>query len=397
MATLSGYGRIAAVPKEDADLTHVTFGTPMGELLRRYWQPVCLSSEIDELPKLVRILGEELVAFRDKRGRVGVLDAHCAHRGTSLEYGRIEEEGIRCCYHGWLFSVEGCCLQQPGEPPDSTYKDKVAQAAYPALEYGGLVFAYMGPPDKKPEFPLFDNLLGDGVELVAYRNVSRGKVAACNWLQLEENAMDPIHTAVLHSGFSGVQFTHIYSIIPQIAFEKTPFGMKYIRTASLPNGRTFTREQDVFVPNVRSVADNITPEDPHSQRATLIGWWVPVDDTHTIGFHIEAVRVVDGKRRASNFLIAQEGRTSGTQEQHRSYEDTQRYPDDKQAQESQRPIAIHALEHLCATDRGVTMFRNLLRNSLKALSTGQDPQGIIRDPKKRVIPVVAGNTVTELA
>src|SRR5688572_14320050 len=154
MAVVSGYGRIAVVPKEDAELTHVRFGTPMGELLRRYWQPVCLSSEIDELPKLVTILGEELVAFRDKRGRVGVLDAHCAHRGTSLEYGRIEEEGIRCCYHGWLFSAEGVCLQQPGEPPNSRYKDKVAQPAYPALEYGGLVFAYMGPPDKKPEFPL---------------------------------------------------------------------------------------------------------------------------------------------------------------------------------------------------------------------------------------------------
>ena len=393
MAVVSGYGRIAVVPKEDTELTHVRFGTPMGELLRRYWQPVCLSSEIDELPKLVTILGEELVAFRDKRGRVGVLDAHCAHRGTSLEYGRIEEEGIRCCYHGWLFSAEGECLQQPGEPPNSRYKDKVAQPAYPALEYGGLVFAYMGPPDKKPEFPLYDNLLGDDVELVGYRNVSRGNVAACNWLQLEENAMDPIHTAVLHSGFSGVQFTEIYSIIPQIAFEETAFGMKYIRTAKLPNGRTFRREQDNFVPNVRSVADNITPDNPHTQRATLIGWWVPVDDHHTLGFHIEAVRVVNGERKASNFLIAREGRTSGTQEEHRSYEDTQRYPDDKQAQESQRPIAVHALEHLGATDRGVTMFRNLLRRSLKAIAAGQDPLGIIRDPNNRVIPVVAGNTV----
>jgi phenylpropionate dioxygenase-like ring-hydroxylating dioxygenase large terminal subunit len=393
MTVVSGYGKIGVVPKEDAQLTHVGIGTPMGELLRRYWQPVCLSSEIDELPKLVKILGEELVAFRDKRGRVGVLDAHCAHRGTSLEYGRIEEEGIRCCYHGWLFSVEGRCLQQPGEPPESRYKDKCPQPAYPALEYGGLVFAYMGPPDKKPEFPLYDNLLGENVELVGYRNVSRGAIAQCNWLQLEENAMDPIHTAVLHSGFSGVQFTDIYSIIPQIGFQETEFGMKYVRTAKLPNGRTFVREQDVFVPNARSVADNITPADPHSQRSTLIGWWVPVDDTHTLGFHVEAVPTVNGKRKPSNFLIAQEGRTSGTQESHRSYEDTQRYPDDKQAQESQRPIAVHALEHLGVTDRGVTMFRNLLRRALRALAEGQDPQGVIRDPEKRVIRVVASNTV----
>ncbi len=393
MAVISGYGRVAVVPKEDAALTHVGFGTPMGELLRRYWQPVCLSSDIDELPKFAKILGEELVAFRDKRGRVGVLDAHCAHRGTSLEYGRIEEEGIRCCYHGWLYSVEGRCLQQPGEPPTSRYKDKVAQPAYPALEYGGLVFAYMGPPDKQPEFPLYDNLLGGGVELVAYRNVSRGKVADCNWLQLEENAMDPIHTAILHSGFSGVQFTEIYAIVPQIAFEETAYGMKYIRTANLPTGRTFVRQQDVFVPNVRSVADNLTPDEPHSQRAALIGWWVPVDDSHTIGFHIEAVRVVDGQRKMTNFLVAKEGRTSGTQEPHQSYEDTQRYPDDKEAQVSQRPIAVHALEHLATMDRGVTMFRNLLRRSLKAIEAGRDPQGVIRDPGTRVVPVVAGNTV----
>ena len=112
----SGYGRNAIVPEEDPRLTHVTFGTPMGELMRRYWHPVCLSSELGELPRFLRILGEELVAYRDKSGRVGVLGAHCAHRGTSLEYGRIEENGIRCCYHGWLYDHEGRCLDQPGEP-----------------------------------------------------------------------------------------------------------------------------------------------------------------------------------------------------------------------------------------------------------------------------------------
>src|SRR5688572_18591045 len=119
----SGYGKIAVVPKEDERLTHVGLGTPMGELLRRFWQPVCLSEELGDLPKRITILGEDLVAFRDRKGRVGVLDLHCAHRGASLEYGRIEEAGIRCCYHGWLFGADGQCLQQPGEPRTSTYKD----------------------------------------------------------------------------------------------------------------------------------------------------------------------------------------------------------------------------------------------------------------------------------
>jgi phenylpropionate dioxygenase-like ring-hydroxylating dioxygenase large terminal subunit len=393
MATVSGYGRTAVVPPENAELTRVAFGTPMGELLRRYWQPVCLGADIDELPKAIRILGEELVAFRDRRGRVGVLDAHCCHRGTSLEYGRIEEEGIRCCYHGWLFAADGRCLEQPGEPPGSNFKSKVAQPAYPAREFGGLVFAYMGPPDREPLFPRFDILEQPGTQLLAYRNTSRGAVAACNWLQIQENAMDPIHTAVLHSTISGRQFTDLYATLPQLEFEETAHGMKYIRTAALPNGRTFVRVQEAFTPNMRSIADNLTPDRPHSERAALVGWWVPVDDTHTIGFHIEAYDPSD-KEKVSTFSRAKEGRTAGTQEPHRDYEDTQRHPDDKEAQLSQRPIAVHALERLGTTDRGVIMFRKLLRRALHDIQEGRDPQNVFRDPAQCRIEVVAGNTVT---
>jgi phenylpropionate dioxygenase-like ring-hydroxylating dioxygenase large terminal subunit len=392
MATVSGYGRIAAVRRENADLTHVGFGTPMGELMRRYWQPVCLSSDIDELPKRVTILDEALVAFRDRRGRVGVLDAHCCHRGTSLEYGRVETDGIRCCYHGFLFAPDGTCLQQPGEPPTSSFRDKLAQPAYPAREFGGLVFAFMGPPDTVPLFPQFDILDQPDTTLFAYRNLSRGAVAACNWLQIQENAMDPVHTAVLHSTISGPQFTEIYATLPQLDFEATPYGMKYIRTAPLPSGRTFTRVQEVFTPNMRAIADNITPDQPHEERATLIGWWVPVDDTHTIGFHIEAVRNGDAARM-STFAKAKEGRTSGIQDAHRSYEDTQRHPDDREAQVSQRPIAVHAHEHLGTTDRGIIMFRELLRGAIDDVRLGRDPQGVFRDAARSLIVVTSGNTV----
>lgn len=388
---VSGYGRIAQVPAENAELTHVMAGTPMGEVLRRYWQPVCLSADIDELPKYVKILGEELVAFRDKRGRVGVLDAHCVHRGASLEYGRIEAEGIRCCYHGWLFAPDGTCLEQPGEPPDSNFKSKVAQPHYPAREYGGLVFAYMGPPDREPAFPRFDVLAQPGWSLFAYRNMSRGFVAECNWLQIQENAMDPVHTAFLHSTISSRQFTDIYATLPELGFEETAYGMKYIRTAKLPSGRTFVRVQENFTPNMRSIADNLTPDRAFSERATLIGWWVPVDNTHTIGFHIEAYDPLD-KEKVSTFSQAKEGRTAGTQEAHRDYADTQRNPDDKEAQVSQRPIAVHALERLGTTDRGVIMFRKLLRRAIKDMEEGRDPQNASKD--STLISVVAGNTVT---
>ena len=135
LAMRSGYGR--PTPPENAELTHVGPGTTAGELFRRYWQPVGLAPLPGEPPRPVRVLGEDLVMFRDGHGRVGLLDAHCCHRGTSLEYGRVEREGVRCCYHGWLFDVEGRCLEQPCEPAESSYKDRVFQPGYPCREYGG--------------------------------------------------------------------------------------------------------------------------------------------------------------------------------------------------------------------------------------------------------------------
>ncbi len=127
----SGYGRIGNSPNEDPNLTRVRFGVPMGELLRRYWQLVCLSAELGELPKRIRVMGENLVAYRDRSGRAGLLYAHCIHRGASLEFGQIDDHGIRCCYHGWYFDAEGRCLDQPAEPLGIDYSDKVRQPWYP--------------------------------------------------------------------------------------------------------------------------------------------------------------------------------------------------------------------------------------------------------------------------
>lgn len=183
------------VPKEDEELTHVGPGSPCGEYLRRFWHPVASSAELQDLPIGVRIMGEELVVFRDRSGRVGLLELHCSHRGTSLEFGQIEAEGIRCCYHGWLYGVDGAILDTPGEPPESTLKERLCHGAYPVREYQGLVFAYMGPPDNVPEFPIYDtgNLLG-------YDRYSVTKHHwPCNWLQVKDNCMDPSHTAFLHT------------------------------------------------------------------------------------------------------------------------------------------------------------------------------------------------------
>src|SRR6201997_129419 len=145
----SGYYH-RGLPAVDEELTRVGPGTPCGEYLRRFWQPVIQSSELGQLPRRLRILGEDLVAYRDKSGTIGLLELHCPHRGTSLEFGLIGDRGIRCCYHGWLFDCDGTILETPGEPADSTLKDRLFHGAYPVHEKGGIVFAYMGPPAEQP-------------------------------------------------------------------------------------------------------------------------------------------------------------------------------------------------------------------------------------------------------
>jgi hypothetical protein len=170
-------------------------------------------------------------------------------------------------------------------------------------------------------------------------------------------------------------------------------GMKYIRTSKQPNGRTFKRVQEIFMPNVRAVSEALVSNEPHVDQARVIGWWVPVDDTHTIGFHLEALLVADGKPVPSALATAPVGRTSGTTPGRTCYEDTQREPDDCEAQVSQRPIAVHALEHKATTDFGIVMYRKLLRNGLRALDQGREPKGILADPAKQRIKVVAGNEI----
>src|ERR1041384_6256875 len=211
------------VPEEDKELTHVGPGTPGGEYLRRYWQPIALSEDLRDLPKKIRIMCEDLVLLRDGTGRTGLLALHCSHRGTSLEYGIVSERGIRCCYHGWLYDVDGKVLEIPGQPVQSTYQDRLFHPAYPTLEYQGMVFAYMGPPDKKPDFPIYDTF-----ELPDYEIVPRKpNFLPCNWVQNKENQMDPIHVSFLHTIVSGVQFNDWFAEVPQRESILNPLGLVY--------------------------------------------------------------------------------------------------------------------------------------------------------------------------
>ena len=364
------------IPQEDAELTRIGPGTPCGEYLRRFWQPVTFSDDLKDLPVALKILGEELVAFRDFSGRIGLVEAHCPHRGTSLEFGLVSEKGIRCCYHGWLFDVDGTILETPGEPEDSTLKDRLCHGAYPTHEYNGTVFAYMGPPDQMPPFPLFDSYEREGYRMIPGKKYDY----PCNWLQILENAMDPVHTSFLHTIVSGSQFTEEFGVIPELDFIETPVGMIYIATRRMGDN-VWVRMVENIMPNLQQVAPIWeTGQDPHEFDGPMMSRWiVPQDDTHTMLLEFRHISVTDESTPAwwadrEQMLPAQLPITE-------NLEDQQRQPSDYEAQVSQRPIAIHGMEHLGATDRGITMFRKLVKDGIQAVQEGRDPDVLSRDEK----------------
>jgi phenylpropionate dioxygenase-like ring-hydroxylating dioxygenase large terminal subunit len=376
------------VPPEDADLTHVGPDTPGGEYLRRFWQPICFSDDLRDLPLRVQILGEELVAYRDLGGQIGLLELHCPHRGTSLEFGLIDARGIRCCYHGWLFAADGAILETPGEPADSTLKDRLCHGAYPTHEYNGIVFGYMGPPDRCPPFPVYDSFVRPGYRLIPGQKY----IYPCNWLQIMENAMDPAHTAFLHTIVSGSQFTNEFGVLPELEFVETPVGMIYVATRRVGQN-IWARMVEALLPNLQQVAP--IWEDGHAEHPfsgpMMSRWIVPLDDTTTMLIEFRHVSETEGVTPAwwADRAIMLPGQLAAD-----TPEEAQRRPGDFEAQVSQRPIAIHGLEHLGATDRGVSMFRNQLRRGARAVSGGQDPDGLCRDDA--VIATYCNDTIVRV-
>jgi len=378
------------VPKEDAELTHVGPGTPCGEYLRRFWQPICFSDDLRDLPLRVTILGEDLVAFRDLRGTVGLLELHCPHRGTSLEFGLISNRGIRCCYHGWLFDVDGTILETPGEPANSTLKDRLCHGAYPVHEYNGIVFAYMGPPDQQPPFPMYDSFTRPGYRLIPGQKY----FYPCNWLQILENAMDPVHTAFLHTIVTGSQFTDEFGKVPELDFTETPAGMIYIATRRVGE-HIWARMVENVLPNLQQVAP--VWEDGHQVHPfsgpMMSRWIVPQDDTHTMFVEFRHVSETEGA--TPSWWADRNVMLPGQLADADSYEASQRRPGDYEAQVSQRPVAIHGLEHLGATDRGITIFRQQIRRGIRAVQAGRDPEGLCREVDT-CIPTYCNDTVVHV-
>ena len=389
------------VPKEDEELTHVGPGTPLGEYLRRFWHPVAITDELNDLPQAIKIMGEELVVFKDRSGQIGLLELHCSHRGTSLEFGLIEEKGIRCCYHGWLYDVDGRILDTPGEPPDSTYKERLCHGAYPVKEYQGLVFAYMGPPEKMQPFPIYDIFEIPGSTLRAGGS-GQGNIKPCNWLQSIENVPDLAHEPFLHARISGLQFidgtgrpvTELLDM-GEYDFIETPRGVMAIETRRVDD-HIWSRQLECIMPNIANLTNvplfppRYAPgKDELCVVPKTFRWRVPIDDTNTLEFHLNRAQEGDETDvRALN--------PAGNVNMSRpTYEEAQRHPGDYEAQVSQRPIAVHAMEHLGATDRGVIMFRRMVKEGIQAVKRGEDPFGVHRDGG--TIPTCSNDTVVRIS
>ena len=387
------------VPDDDEPLTRVGPGTPMGEYLRRFWQPIAYSHELKDLPLKVRRFGEDLVLFRDKSGHIGLLELHCNHRGTSLEYGKIEEHGIRCCYHGWLFDVDGRILETPLEPPDSTLKDRLCHGAYAVTEYSGMVFAYLGPPDKMPEFPIYDLFEHEGYTMECGEITGMGNPKPCNWLQVVDNLVDPMHEEVIHATISGLQFidknrrlVEELAIIGEGEFVDSPTGiitldMRRVRDAVWVRNIEYVWPNLAFLSTPPAFPVEFGPDEKEIHEIPHVAFWVvPVDDTNSLEYTLSRTPIGQPSTRQEYRGPGGVANAGG-----RTLEQQQRFPGDYEAQIGQRLIARHGLEHLGVSDRGVTMMRKGIRRGSRAVQQGEDP----REGQKPsgIVPTYGGDTM----
>jgi nitrite reductase/ring-hydroxylating ferredoxin subunit len=259
-------------------LTQTSPGTPMGELFRRFWHPVLLSEELPEpdgAPMRLRVLSEDLVAFRDTNGRVGIVDAFCPHRRAGMFFGRNEECGLRCVYHGWKFDVQGNCVDMPTEPANSSFQDKVKIKAYPTTEYGGCIWIYMGPSDKQPALPHLEWARVPDSQRVLSRWIQE-----CNYMQAVEGEIDSAHVSWLHaplkvedSPFRGrFNDSIIRDGAPQLTVKQTDYGFCYGARRDVDRGEYYWRVTHWLLPTFSLIPANGFPRGGRC--------WIPIDDRH---------------------------------------------------------------------------------------------------------------------
>src|SRR5689334_19229705 len=268
-------------PEENVRLTRVGPGTPMGALMRRYWQPACLSSELPEpdgAPLRARLLGEDLIAFRDTNGSVGLVDAYCPHRRAPLFFGRNEECGLRCVYHGWKFDRAGNCVDMPSEPAGATLQAKVKLLAYPCVEKGGVVWTYMGPKEQQPPEPDYEWTRAPAT----HRFVSK-TFENCNFLQALEGGLDTSHSSFAHNNFkSDKSEPRQRDRSPKIDVERTDYGYYYVSTRNLAEEGNYVRVYQYMLPAQQLRANTVGWFGGKNERPRIDGHiWMPIDDERT--------------------------------------------------------------------------------------------------------------------
>jgi 5,5'-dehydrodivanillate O-demethylase len=366
--------------REDQELmTRVGPGTPCGELFRRYWLPVCPASELtaQNPKKRVRILGEDLVAFRDGRGRYGLVEARCRHRKTQLYFGFVEDDGLRCAYHGWKYDVTGQCIEQPFEPTNSPLRKEACLRAYPVQQLAGILFCYMGPKPM-PLLPRYETLVRqDGT-----REVSVLPLHKCNWLQAQENAVDTVHTYYLHGHMlklqgllsdkeGGYYYRPIEKYDFEVVNEPAWSGIRKIRHYGGDRPEKERGHPAIF-PNMLLV--------PQGTKLVM-HFRVPVDDEHTYIIWSEFSPSEDGAvvhQREEDIPV---NYFTDWVQPDGSYDLTTFMRHDQMAWETQGRVYDRTEELLGVSDRGIVMLRNQLKQQILAVQQGKEPLGVVRDPK----------------
>jgi phenylpropionate dioxygenase-like ring-hydroxylating dioxygenase large terminal subunit len=383
--------------EQNALITQSGPATPLGAFMRQYWQPAALIDELDgpRPVRRVRLLGEDLVLFRDDSGRLGLLDRHCAHRGADLSFGRAEDGGLRCPFHGWLFDATGACLEQPAEPLGSTFCTKVRQTAYPCRVAGGIVFAYLGT-GTPPPLPNFDCFTAPDAYTFAFKGLME-----CNWLQALEVGIDPAHASYLHRFFEdedsaqsyGRQFrgtttgadmpmTRIlreYSR-PRIEVAATDYGLRIEALRQLNDGEMHIRVTNMVFPHGIVI--------PMSQDMTITQWHVPVDDTHCYWYAIftsYAQPVDKAQMRRQRLALYELPDYIPRKNRHNDYgfdpheQASSTYTGmgddinvhDQWAVESMGAIQDRTREHLGASDKAIAACRRLLLRGIRDVAEGR--------------------------
>lgn len=396
-------------------LTETGPGTGCGDLMRHYWQPAALAEELpEERPvKAVRLLGEDLVLYRTESGGYGLIGRSCPHRGADLCFGRLEDGGLRCSFHGWLFDEHGACLEQPAEPPGSRFHTKIRQPAYPCIERNGIVFAYMGPGEP-PALPAFDCFEAPDANTFAFKGF-----VDCNWLQLNEVGIDPAHASFLHRFFDdetdeeayGQQFRFsteenamaITKVLreydcPEIDFEQTETGLRLFALRQLSDDEMHVRVTNQIFPNAIII--------PISNEMMLTQWHVPIDDTTSWWYAIFSSfsETVDKERMRRDRLelytlpdykprknAANDYGFSAEEQRNRTYtgmgEDINVH--DQWAVESLGTVQDRTQEHLGTTDKAIIANRKLMFQAIDAIAEGAEPEISLRpaDPARCRGPV----------